>query len=274
MRFISWETIFGIGAGVGLFAYAIYVSTDNAMMFWSVASLAMVLGGTMASVMVSYQARYVVRTVKAMLGILVPTQVSPKSLFADVGMLLEWSQEVKKFGPAVLDDKLENGGKDMSVFTTYGLTLLTSGYKGEELRELLTEFAETIYDRAQVQVGVLKTMASYSPAFGMIGTLVGLVIMLDNLSSDVTALGKGLALALITTLYGVVFANLFFKPAALKTDQKNNVEHFRNVLLLEGFVMLSLKTDPMKMQDKLNSFLDPGIHFDLLHENGNGGKKK
>jgi chemotaxis protein MotA len=274
--FLSWETIFGIVTGVGLFAYAIYASTDNTMIFWSVASLAMVLGGTFAAVMVSYQARYVIRTLKAMMGILIPTQVSPKTLFRDVGMLLEWSQEVKKSGPAILDDKLENAGKNMHVFTKYGLTLLTSGYKGEELRELLEEFVETIYDRAQVQVGVLKTMASYSPAFGMIGTLVGLVIMLDNLSADVSALGQGLALALITTLYGVVFANLFFKPAALKTDQKNNVERFRNVLLTEGFVMLSTKTDPIKMQDKLNSFLDPAIHFDMLNGNGNGkgGKKK
>lgn len=274
MRFLSWETIIGFGAGVGLFAYAIFSSTNNAIMFWSISSLAMVLGGTLAAAMISYQARYVMRTLKAMFGILVPTQVSPHSLFSDVGKLLEWSKEVKQHGPAILDDKLENGGKGMDVFTKYGLTLLTTGYKGEELRELLMEFCETLYDRSQVQVGVLKTMASYAPAFGMIGTLVGLVIMLDNIGSDVSALGKGLALALITTLYGVVLANLFFKPAALKTDQKNNVQRFRNTLLLEGFVMLSTKTDPLKMQDKLNSFLDPAIHFDLLSANGNGGGKK
>ena len=100
-------------------------------------------------------------------------------------------------------------------FTKYGLGLLSSGYKGEELRELLFEFTETMYDRAQVQVGVLKTMASFAPAFGMIGTLVGLIIMLDNLKADAGQLGQGLALALITTLYGVITANLIFKPAAL-----------------------------------------------------------
>ena len=274
MRFISWDTVIGILSGVGLFVFAIYASTDNTLIFWSVASLSMVLGGTFAAVMISYQALYVFRTLKAMLSILVPTQVNPKTLFADVGRLLEWSKEVKQHGPAVLDDKLENANGDMDDFTRYGLTLLTSGYKGDELRELLTDFSENSFERLQVQVGVLRTMAAFAPAFGMIGTLVGLVIMLDNLKADVSQLGKGLALALITTLYGVLAANMLFKPAALKTDQKNNMIRFRHMLVLEGFVMLSEKTEPLKMQDRLNSFLDPKFHFDLLSETGSKPGRK
>ncbi len=274
MRFISWDTVIGILSGVGLFVYAIYASTENTLIFWSVASLSMVIGGTFAAIMISYQARYVLRTLKAMLGILIPTSVNPQTLFADVGRLLEWSQEVKKQGPAVLDEKLENAGKDIDEFTHYGLTLLTTGYKGDELRELLTDFIENSHERSQVQVGVLRTMAAFAPSFGMIGTLVGLVIMLDNLKADVSQLGKGLALALITTLYGVLAANMMFKPAALKTDQKNNMIRFRNTLLLEGFVMLSEKTDPLKMQDRLNSFLDPHMHFDLLSASGASQKGK
>lgn len=272
--FISWDTTFGIFAGFGLFAFAVWSSTDNAMVFWSVASLSMVIGGTIAATMISYQAAYVMKTVKALFGILVPTNVSASSLFADVGRLLEWSQDVRQKGPAVLDEQLENAeANKLDSFTKYGLGLLSSGYKSDELRLLLFEFTETMYDRAQVQVGVLKTMAQFAPAFGMIGTLVGLVIMLDNLKADISQLGAGLALALITTLYGVIAANLIFKPAALKTDQKNNVIRFRNTLLSEGFVMLSEKHDPLKMQDRLNSFLDPGIHFDLLTENGKKVKK-
>ena len=263
--FVSWDTLIGILAGFGLFAFAIFTATDNAAIFWSIASLSMVIGGTFAAVMISYHSRYVLKTIKALFAIMIPTQVSPRSLFADVGRLLEWSQEVKQHGPGILDDKLENADANMDGFTRYGLQLLTTGYKGDDIREMLTEFLESMFDRAQVQVGVLKTMASYAPAFGMIGTLVGLVIMLDNLKGDVSGLGQGLALALITTLYGVLSANLIFKPAALKTDQKNNTMRFRNTLLLEGFVMLSTKTEPLRMQDKLNSFLDPGLHFDLLN---------
>ena len=273
MRFISWDTLVGIFAGFGLFAWSVYSSTDNSMIFLSVASVSMVVGGTFAATLISYQSMYVFKTIKALFGILIPTKVSAQSIFSDVGQILQWSQDVRDHGPAVLDDKLENSDANkLDDFTKYGLNLLSSGYKGEELRELLLEFTDTMYDRAQVQVGVLKTMASFAPAFGMIGTLVGLVIMLDNLKADAGQLGQGLALALITTLYGVITANLIFKPAALKTDQKNNVIRFRNTLISEGFVMLSLKTDPLKIQDKLNSFLDPKIHFDLL--NGDHERKR
>ena len=276
MRFISWDTLIGILAGFGLFAYAVITSTDNAAIFLSVASLSMVIGGTISATMISYQAKYVLRTIKALFGILIPHRTSTGSLFHDVGMLLEWSKDVRKMGPAILDEQLQNAeANKLDAFTIHGLTLLSSGYKGEELEALLLEFVETMFDRAMVQVGVLKTMAAFAPAFGMIGTLVGLVIMLDNLKADAGSLGQGLALALITTLYGVIAANLLFKPAALKTEQKNHVIRFRNNLLMEGFVMLSLKTEPLKMQDKLNSFLDPAIHFDLLSEGGGKkGKKK
>ncbi|MDH5545873.1 MAG: MotA/TolQ/ExbB proton channel family protein [Gammaproteobacteria bacterium] len=272
--FISWDTVFGILAGFGLFVFAVWTSTDNALVFWSVASLSMVIGGTFAATLISYQSAYVMKTIKALFGILIPTRVSAGSLFADVGRLLEWSRDVREKGPAILDDQLENAAANkLDKFTVHGLNMLSSGYKGEELRELLMELTETMFDRSQVQVGVLKTMAQFAPAFGMIGTLVGLVIMLDNLKADVSQLGQGLALALITTLYGVIAANLVFKPAALKTDQKNNVMRFRNTLLSEGFVMLSEKVDPLKMQDKLNSFLDPAVHFDLLATNEKGKKR-
>lgn len=274
MKFIAWDTLIGIFTGFGLFFYAVYISTDNSMIFLSLASLSMVIGGTFSATLISYQFMHVYKTIKALFGILVPHRVSPGSLFADVGQLLKWSQDVRQHGPAILDEKLENADAEkLDDFTKYGLGLIASGYKGEDLRDLLFEFTETMYDRAQVQVGVLKTMASFAPAFGMIGTLVGLVIMLDNLKADASQLGQGLALALITTLYGVISANLIFKPAALKTDQKTNVMRFRNSLISEGFVMLSQKTDPMKMQDKLNSYLDPKIHFDLLsHTGSNRGK--
>lgn len=274
--FISWDTVLGVLAGVGLIAFAIHEATDNVFIFASLHALAMVIGGTFASTMVSYQGRYVMKTVKAMFAILFPTKVSPQTLFAEVGQIIEWAKEVRQKGPAVLDEKLESGEK-LDDFARYGLGLLTSGYKGEELRELLTDFTDTMYDRAQVQVGVLKNMGAYAPAFGMIATLVGLIIMLDQMGSDVSGMGKGISLALVGTLYGAVAANMLFKPAALKTDQKNNLARFRHNLLVEGFVMLSMKADPVKIQDKLNSYLEPQYHFDLLSDgikSDTGSKKK
>jgi chemotaxis protein MotA len=102
-------------------------------------------------------------------------------------------------------------------------------------------------------------MASAAPAFGMIGTLVGLIIMLDSLSSDPNGIGAGLAVALLTTLYGVLFAKFLFQPAADKTLQREDIARFRNFLMMEGFVMLAEQRPPRYIRERINSFLDAEV---------------
>jgi chemotaxis protein MotA len=106
-------------------------------------------------------------------------------------------------------------------------------------------------------------MAEAAPAFGMIGTLVGLVIMLDNMGGDPGGLGKGLAVALLTTLYGVLFARIILLPAATKILQREQIIRFRNYLVAEGLALLADKKSPRYIQDKMNSFLDPSLHFNI-----------
>jgi chemotaxis protein MotA len=114
---------------------------------------------------------------------------------------------------------------------------------------------DAFWQRMTVESKVLNTMAVYSPGFGMVGTIIGLVIMLDNMNGDMAALGKGLALALITTLYGVVLANLFFKPAANLVTEKQEALYFRDQMIVKGFVLLAEKRDAFFIQDRLNAYL-------------------
>ena len=106
-------------------------------------------------------------------------------------------------------------------------------------------------------------MGAAAPAFGMIGTLVGLIIMLDSMGGDPSSLGKGLAVALATTLYGVLFARLLLLPVADKVQQREQIVRFRNVLVAEGLSLLAERKNPRFIQDKMNSFLDPSIHFNI-----------
>ncbi len=106
-------------------------------------------------------------------------------------------------------------------------------------------------------------MGGISPAFGMIGTLVGLIIMLDQMSQDPELLGKGLALALVTTLYGILFARLLFLPVASKVLQREQIVRFRNYLVAEGLALIADRKSPRYIQDKMNSYLDPAIHFNI-----------
>jgi len=121
-------------------------------------------------------------------------------------------------------------------------------------------------------------MGAGSPAFGMIGTLVGLIIMLQNLDGDPAALGPAMALALITTLYGVLFARMIFLPAAAKTQQRAEIMRHRSYLLAEGLSLISDRKSPRYIQDRMNSYLDPSMHYDLDNTGGakpaQGAKKK
>lgn len=149
----------------------------------------------------------------------------------------------------------------------YCLECVATAHKPDELRLMMETAVESEYERATVPVDILKNMAATSPAFGMIGTLVGLVAVLQGMGAAaddmMSVVGNGMALALITTLYGVVFARLVFLPAATRLQQKEEIERFRNLMVIEGLIMLSEKKGPRFMQDRLNSFLDPAIHFDI-----------
>jgi chemotaxis protein MotA len=106
-------------------------------------------------------------------------------------------------------------------------------------------------------------MGGACPAFGMVGTLIGLIIMLDKMGGDPAALGAGLAVALLTTLYGVLFARLIFLPAGAKIMQREQIVRFRNNMVAEGLVLLADRKSPRFIQDKMNSYLDPALHFNI-----------
>jgi chemotaxis protein MotA len=90
-----------------------------------------------------------------------------------------------------------------------------------------------------------------------------LIIMLASMGGDPASLGAGLAVALLTTLYGVIFARMIFTPIATKLQQREDIVRFRNYLVAEGLVLLADNKNPRFIQDRMNSYLDPAIHFDI-----------
>jgi len=143
------------------------------------------------------------------------------------------------------------------------LDLVVSGYNGDEIRQILQNTVETTFQRSVINAAILRSMGNTAPAFGMIGTLVGLIIMLDSMGTDPSKLGPGMSVALITTLYGVLVARLVFLPAASKLQQREEIVQFRNYLVAEGIALLAERKSPRYIQDKMNSFLDPSIHFNI-----------
>ena len=138
--------------------------------------------------------------------------------------------------------------------------MVISGYTPEDVRDMMETAADACYERDSVPVDVLQSMTSHAPAFGMIGTLVGMVAMLCSLNENVSSMGSSLSVSFLSTLYGVVSARMLYMPAAAQLRQVVTKRRFRNQLITEGMVMLVSKKTPTYIQDRLNSFLQLERH--------------
>ena len=108
---------------------------------------------------------------------------------------------------------------------------------------------------------VLMKLGGDAPAFGMLGTLIGLIIMLGSMAGDPSAIGPSMAVALVTTFYGIILARIVFIPLATKAAARNDVTLFKNNLQMEGLVLLAERKSPRYIQDKINSFVDTREQF-------------
>ncbi|MBK5954194.1 flagellar motor protein MotA [Rhodospirillum rubrum] len=259
---MSLATILGVLFGFGLFCLSVILSTDNYLLFLKGESFIMVVGGTLAAAFVSFEPRYVVSALRSMVAILFNHEVSRSILTHEVGRVIRWGYIIQKNGlPGLKADAQKVRKQDR--FLSYGLDLVVTGYTGTEVREILANTVENTFQRQVVPAEILRNMGGTAPAFGMIGTLVGLIIMFDSMGSNPGSMGAGLAVALTATLYGLLSARLLFLPAASKVKQREELIRYRNYLLAEGLALLAERKSPRYIQDRMNSYLDPSIHFSI-----------
>jgi chemotaxis protein MotA len=139
-----------------------------------------------------------------------------------------------------------------------GIQLVIDGFSADTVRDIMDLEAEWQRQRHAVGKTMLDQMGTFAPAFGMIGTLVGLVQMLQNLS-DPSSIGQGMATALLTTLYGAVMANMIFLPLAGKLDVRAKQEALLRELMIEGIVAIQSGEKPQLIKEKLKGFLAPSV---------------
>ena len=141
-------------------------------------------------------------------------------------------------------------------FMAKGIQLVIDGFGADTVRDIMDLELQWQNQRHAAGKKMLDSMGSMAPAFGMIGTLVGLVQMLQNLS-DPSKIGGGMATALLTTLYGAMAANMVFIPMAGKLDQRAKEEALLRDLMIEGIVAIQSGDGPQLIKEKLKSFLAP-----------------
>ena len=257
---ISVSTLIGFSSVIGLFVYSVHASTSNWHIFLNIPSMFLVLGGTFAATFVSYGARQVFYALGDVLSLFKTSKYSQKALRGDIARFMEWNRLLRAQGITAIEESLtKQEKKDMII--AHGMELLSSGYDSKNVSYMLSLTAQNRFQQIKRRINVLNSLSSFAPAFGMVGTIVGLIVMLEHMEGDISALGSGMALALITTLYGIMLAQMLFKPAATQLHQRLLLSSYRDKLIIEGFSLLPLKLETMMVQDRLNSLLNSDLRY-------------
>jgi chemotaxis protein MotA len=170
-----------------------------------------------------------------------------------VTTLASIAEVVRREGMLAMEGKLADIDDD---FLRRGLQLLVDGQDADQIAEVLQIDIAALDERHQTVIGFYKGLGGYAPTFGMMGTVIGLVNMLGNLS-DPEQLGIGMSLALLTTLYGVAFANLVFLPIATRLEKLNEVEMAARDMAIDGILSVQAGLSPRLLVERLETYLPP-----------------
>ena len=219
-------------------------------MFVDVPSLVMVGGGTIAVTMMSFR----ISDLKGLVSVIMRTYMFKlPEPGQEIERIINYSNLARKEGLLALEAKLKE--VDDSFFAK-GVQLVIDGFAADTVRDIMDLELTWQHQRHSMGKKMLDAMGSMAPAFGMIGTLVGLVKMLANLS-DPSSIGAGMAVALLTTFYGAVLANAVFIPLSGKLEVRAKEELLLRELMIEGIVAIQSGEKPQLIKEKLKSFLAP-----------------
>lgn len=240
-------TVGGIAVGSGLILVSILMGGGLGP-FINIPSMMIVAGGTVASALIKYP----MKSVFGLMGLVRKTMFTQNfSLTAEIDRFNEFAKVAKREGLLALEQKAQDIDEP---FLTKALQLLVDGTSAEALRVVMETEIDNIRERHAMGKGILESMGAAAPAFGMIGTLIGLILMLQQLD-DPSTIGVGMATALITTFYGVLLANLLFLPLAGKLEGRSKEEIVAKELMMEGIMGLQAGDSPYIITDKLQAFV-------------------
>lgn len=249
---IEFAIPLGMVLGLIIIFAAIYTSgkIEGVKGFFDIASILIVICGLSSALIINFGFGGLKDSVKISSSAFIKVEYDLEKM---IDTFIDYATRARKQGLLSLEGDIK---KLEDKFLQKGMQLAIDGYDAEALESILQkdiEAAETRYAKAQ---DFLDKGAEYAPAWGMIGTLVGLILMLRNLD-DPASLGPSMALAMLTTLYGSVIANLFFAPLLGKLNSKVEQEMFAKKMVLEAVLEIQAGKQPKMLKAQLESYIDP-----------------
>lgn len=242
-------TIIGIISGVVLVIYSIILG-GNVAIFIHFPSILIVGGGAMASTLISFKMSEFIGVV----GVVKKAFFDDKTNSIDlVNRIVALSKTARREGLLAIDREVTT--IDDTFFRT-GMEMVVDGTEPEIIRSVLETELSYLMERHKKGQQIFTTLGTYAPAFGMVGTLMGLIAMLTKLD-DPTQIGGGMAVALITTFYGALSSNLIFLPIAGKLKNRSDEEIMIKEMIMEGVLAIQFGEHPNTIRRKLLNFIPP-----------------
>lgn len=244
--------LIGLILGFGLVMFSIVLSggVSAVMGYIDIPSILIVFGGTLAAILIRFP-------IPAVMGLIA---IVKKTVFVKIGSpeeeikrLVEYCKIGRREGLLGLEKEVE---KITDTFQIKAVRLLVDGADSDTIESIMGTEIDNIRQRHSSGKGILEFAGLMAPAFGMIGTLIGLVDMLKKLD-DPSKIGAGMAVALITTFYGVIISNLVCLPLSGRLDTLSKKELLLKEIIMQGVISIQKGDSPMITEDKLKSFLEP-----------------
>jgi len=243
-------SLIGLTMGLSIMAYAVLSGGGSLQSFFDVPSLVCVGGGMIAVVLLSFPARILAQAPqvvrKACFG-------SDQDLSLLVTEILGLAEVARREGLLAVEPRIPSVADP---FLARAVQLVVDGTRPEMVEEILRLDVELLQSRHREGKNLFDQLGRYAPAFGMIGTLIGLILMLGNMS-DPSRIGSGMAVALVTTLYGALAANLAFLPLGEKLAMMHRHELLAREVVVRGVMAIQNGESPRAVSHRLASFLPP-----------------
>lgn len=242
-------TVIGLVMAFGLVAAAI-VTGGSPLIFISVPSLLIVAGGTIGATMVNYPLDKMLSVVGVVKQVFFSSIENPADI---IEKFMDYANRARREGILSLEPIIKQVEDE---YLKKGLQLTVDGLEPQSIQEILETEIGYLEERHETGAEVVATFGVFAPAMGMIGTVIGLVQMLQTMS-DPSTIGPAMAVALITTFYGAVLANLVFNPMAGKLKARSKQEVLNREMMMQGILSISKGENPRIIEEKLSSFLPP-----------------
>ena len=242
-------TILGVISAFGLVWIAIFMG-GGIQLFINIPALMIVVGGTLGATMINYPLRDVFGVFKVVKKALFAKNTSVAEL---IKRFMAFAQKSRKEGILALEAEVKQVNDE---FLKKGVQLAIDGLEPQEISDILETEVEFVRSRHQLGAEIFSTMGTFSPALGMIGTLIGLVQMLQTMD-DPSKVGPAMAIALLTTFYGSIIANIVCLPISGKLRTRSKEEVLTKEMEIQGIVSLSNGDNPRILEQKLQAFIPP-----------------